>query len=117
MCPRPFRISLFLIPDRKSQMRLGRMVIALGCPQMRPLSVPSSPPRMGLRFGDLFSRRAVRAAISQLLGAITQLFNPSRNLITTPLQFRCQMVALYGRIGAVRSVVAHPRLQHRGCRQ
>jgi hypothetical protein len=107
MCPGPLRIAQSLIEDRKPQVRLGRLVMALGRSQMRPLGAATSPYCMVLGFGDLLSRRAARAASSQLSRPITQLLNPNRNLLTTPTQLRSQ-VLLKWRIGAGGLVVAHP---------
>jgi hypothetical protein len=92
-------------------MRLGRLLIALGRSQMRPLCALTCPYRMSLRCGDLVSHRAARAVSSQLSAPITQLCNPRHNLCTTPTQLRTQIVPPYGRIDAVGSVVAHPASQ------
>jgi hypothetical protein len=83
---RPLRSALSLVPDRKPQVRLSRPVMALGRSHKCTLNVFMSPYRIGLRCGDLVSRPAVRAAISQLAQPITQLLNPSRNLFTPPTQ-------------------------------
>jgi hypothetical protein len=78
------QIPLPLMPDCKPQVRLGRLLIALGRSQMRPLSAPTSLYRMSLCCGDLVSGRAAREVSSQLSAPIMQLCNPRHNICTTP---------------------------------